>query len=205
MSEVYNVSSTLELTMDALHSFIEGQSDLPDNIDALERDRRNSKFHVKAINPDVGEYTPTARLVGTVRERIVVVGDDGELTHETVHQHQSRQAGWTEPPAAESLDTTTVEYVKFHGEGDDILRNTTLRGEMFQILCQLTSVAHSGYVEGVEVTEEGLNPVRYSAEDGEVPVEMSIQAVAEQSDSEVGSQQARTDESADKPTWTSYS
>lgn len=181
MCDVYNVASTLEARVSKVFQFVDDAQDLPDGIADLEVYRQNNQLHIKSQTnrDDIGKYTPTAYLVGTTREREVVV-EDGEPTNNTIRQEESERPGWNDLTEEDDVETTTIEYVKFQGEGDRILRNSALRTEMFNVLCDLADISYYGTVEGILVDDD-ITPVCREAEGKDIDVELSIDPVEDDS------------------------
>lgn len=176
MTQVFQIYSRLEAPLEDVKTAIEEDIDLPDGIEELELNQVNGKLQIQSVASDdsIGKYTPTAVVKGSVSEDIVVVKDDGTVTHQSVSQYQ-QGSGWEAMREDDDpLDTTTLKYINFYGRGDEVLVHDVLRSEMFEVLCQLTTVGTSGYVEGIRLEDDELSPVYYEAGGEKVEAEINI-------------------------------
>ena len=90
-SQVYRLHSTLELPLETVYDYFEGDPDLPSDIDSVDITRRNNTLIISAVSDDesISKYTPTAQLKASVSETRVYTAFKGDL--ETVLQNTALQ------------------------------------------------------------------------------------------------------------------
>lgn len=188
MPDVYQVYSTIEPTLADTLEFFDDPENLPRELKGVEITQHNNTIKIQSIpteENEVGQYTPTALLKGAVKERRVVVDDDGTVTHDTVQQKQQRE--W-DPSLVydeeESIDTTPVEYIGFKGRGNEVVCNSAVKYPMFMVLCDLAELSHRGYVEGIVAKDGELTAVRVDHTGEREPVKVTVTGDEEQKKAE---------------------
>ncbi len=180
MTQVFKTYSRLKAPLRDVEDTVESGITLPNGIADLDIKRVNGKLHIQSVPTDesIGQYTPTALIKGGLSDELVVVEDDGTVTHQSVGQYQ-QSSNWGQMQNEEDeLDTTTLTYVDLYGRGDEVLVHDLLRAEMFDVLCQLATVSISGHVKGLILNDDGdLTPVWYDAGGEEIDAEVSIEEV----------------------------
>lgn len=186
MTDVYQVYSRFQIPVTDLEETINNRIDFPDEIEAVQIEHINGQLQLQSVpvDDDVGRYTPTAVLKAGLTEKRVVVEDDGTVTHLSVSNYQ-KDSGWGRmADQEEELDTTVIEYADFYGYEDEVLINDVLRAEMFDVLCDLSSIATRGHVEGIVLEDDTLEPVWYRAGGEEVDAEITLEESGVPSDEE---------------------
>lgn len=162
------------MRVDDLYEFLASDLDLPPELDDVSTYAKSSRLYVAGRSEDIPRYTPIAEFAGTVAERHVVV-EEGEATHKTPHAAQADADGWDDITEEDDFKAVPVDYITFNNMGNkNLMRHSALRAEMFDVLCQLTSIAHKGHVHGILTDGESLTPVRYDAGGEQVPVDVSV-------------------------------
>lgn len=171
---IYRVRSTLEAPLAAVTEFCSSVSeeDLPPELAGVETTRRGNTFIIDCVPVgEVGRYTPTARIKGSVSAVRVRRDEDGEPTTE---RYSGPSTTLDEDGEEVEVDTCEVDYVQFKGGDDTVLINSAVREPMFEVLCMLAStVGVRGEVEGIVARDGELAPVRVTPE-GEIPVEVAV-------------------------------
>ena len=137
---VYYLHSTIELPLADVHEYFE-DPDLPEEVEDIEITRRNNTLIIRAVAPEgtVDKYTPTAQIKGTVTEsRIPDL--DADLPEGFV---------WDE-----SGTMTTVDGGPAWSAEEAILQNTALQYPMYEVLCDIASLADTGVLSAI-VAEDG--------------------------------------------------
>lgn len=176
MTQVFNTYSRLEGTKEDVLSFVRDEIDLPEAIDEVTIQNTNGKVKLKASPKEEAEkkYTPTALLKCKPEEKTVVVEDDGSLSHQSVTKYE-KEGSWGDIPGEdEEHKTRDVTYYNFYGHDDDVLVNSHLRKEMFDVLCDIAEVCISGFVEGIVLKNGELHPVVVEAGGNRKEAEIDI-------------------------------
>ena len=160
MSDVFNVYSRLECPKNKLLEFIDDELTLPDGIKEIRHKKVDGKLKIESIATEEvsSRYTPTATIKCGVETKRVVV-EDGEITHQTVGNYE-KNAGWNdmvEPD--EEYNTVEKEYCNLYGYDDEVLIHSQLRREMFDVLCQLATPSIKGFVKGITLENDELQPI----------------------------------------------
>ena len=186
MTQVFNPYSRFTAPLEAVEQTVNNDEiELPDAIDEINMSRVNGKLHIESTPEDdsFSRYTPTALIKAGLSEKNIVIEDDGTVTHETVSTYK-QDLGWSAMDEDEELNTRTITYVDFYGRDDEILVHGALRAAMFHVLCDLTQVAVSGYVNGILLEDDELEPVWYEAGGESFDVELNVSKTSEGSDTE---------------------
>lgn len=150
-SHVYQLHSTIELPLEEVHELIE-QLDFPPGIEDIEITRRNNTLVLSAVAADesLSKYTPTAQLKASISETRVYEEDPEEV--------RRREGGWSglDEDPVEEIDSELVEYAGFKGDRETVLQNSTLRYEMFQVLCTIAGEAEKGTLTAITATDGKL-------------------------------------------------
>lgn len=176
MARVFNVYSRLEGTKEDVLSFMEDEVDLPEAIEDVTVHKTNGKVKLKASPKEEAEkkYTPTAVLKCKPETKTIVVEDDGSLSHQSVNKYE-KSASWGDIPGEDEEHTThDVTYYNFYGHSDDVIINSHLRKEMFDVLCDIAEVCINGFVEGIVLKDGELQPVVVEAGGNEKEAEIDI-------------------------------
>lgn len=177
MTQVFQPYSRFTVPLDTLLELVEEDKiDLPAEIGELSTKQVNNTLHIESTATDdsFGRYTPTAMLKASISEKLIVVEDDGTHTHDSVSAYEKDQGWGGMDEEEEDLETTTVTYANFHGQGDEVLVHDALRGEMFEVLCELTTEAIKGHLTGIVLEDDELQPVRYEAGGEACDVELTV-------------------------------
>lgn len=158
---VHYLECTLEVPLDTITEYLETNTDYPDPINDVIADRRNSTLLLKSESADesIGNYTPTCQIRATVNEKRIY--------------EKERSSSWNPPD--EDRESELVEFACFKGKLDDILQNTALQYQMFDVLCDLAEEAACGDLRAVVREDDTLRTVMY--EDG-TPRDSKFQIVS---------------------------
>lgn len=150
-SRVYQLHSTIELPLEDVHEVID-TIDYPAGIDDIETTRRNNTLILSAVAADesLSKYTPTAQLKASISETRVYEEDPEEV--------RRRQGGWggMEDDPVEEIESELVEFAGFKGDRETVLQNSTLRYEMFQVLCEIATDAEKGTLTAITAADGQL-------------------------------------------------
>ncbi|MFB6253932.1 MAG: hypothetical protein ABEI06_04925 [Halobacteriaceae archaeon] len=144
MSRVFHLHSTLEIPLETLHEYFESDPDFPEGVEDVEIIRRNNTLVLSAVSEDksLSKYTPTAQLKATVSDVRI--------------QKESSGPRWGQ----EEPETELVEMAGFKGDQEAVLQNSTLRYEMFQVLCDLATHAERGEMTAISERDGELYATR---------------------------------------------
>ncbi len=150
--KVYRLRSDFELPLDEVRDFLDGY-DPPESVDGIDVTRRGNKLMLTAVaDRDDSDYTPTALLKASLKERRLYETDEG----------WSREP--PEPdgigPDEEETETKTVEYACFKGDRETVLQNTALQYPMLLVLVDIARFAGRGEVTAVTASEDELSATR---------------------------------------------
>ena len=152
-NKVYYLHSTLEIPLPEVEDCIKNLNP-PEGLDSADLKRRSNTLIISAVveDSDLGKYTPTAVIKGTVTELKVMI----ELTEEEIEALEPDQ----ERPMY------IVEIATFKGELDAILQNTAFQYQMFQVLCEIAKKGSKGSLEAIFIEEDKLEVVKIT--EGEI-------------------------------------
>ncbi|XGI84452.1 hypothetical protein ACEU6E_04180 [Halorutilales archaeon Cl-col2-1] len=151
---VFQIDSNFEIRLEDVEEYFEDPY-LPDGIDDVDLERRNTKLIIQGVSDDdeISKYTPTAQIKASVVERIVSDDDEDEGRR------------WGKKPQTEEdedeEEPEPVEFVRFRGGIGTVLQNTSLEYEMFLMLRNLALLDDTeGKLTAVTVVDGELTPVR---------------------------------------------
>ena len=149
---VFTLRSNISLPLDDVYEFFESV-DLPPEIEDIEIERRNNRLLISSVATDksISKYTPTAQLKAKVFEKRVY-----EEPPEDHKPYANRAPDEEEEPIPSEL----VEYARFAGRGDEVLRNTAVQYPMFSVLCDLALEAEEGELTAISAVDGELEATR---------------------------------------------
>ncbi|MFB6132419.1 MAG: hypothetical protein ABEJ44_03310 [Halanaeroarchaeum sp.] len=149
---VYSLRSNVSLPLDDVYDFFD-DIDLPPEIADIQIERRNNRLLISSVASDesLSKYTPTAQLKAKVFEKRVY-----EEPPEDHKPYASRAPDEEEEPIPSEL----VEYARFAGRGDEVLRNTAIQYPMFTVLYDLALEAEEGELTAIAAVDGELEAVR---------------------------------------------
>ena len=152
-NKVYYLHSTLEIPLLEVEDYIKSLNP-PDGLNSADIKRRSNTLIISAVVEDseLGKYTPTAVIKGTVTELKIMK----ELTEEEIEA--------LDPDQERPMDI--VEIATFKGELDAILQNTAFQYQMFQVLCGIAERGSKGSLEAIFIEEDQLEVVKIT--EGEI-------------------------------------
>jgi hypothetical protein len=147
---VFRLHSTLELPLETVTDYFEGDPELPPEIEDIDITRRNNTLIIKAVATDesLSKYTPTAQLKASVTEN-------------RVYEEEPPRAGaprWGEEE--EEIPSELVEFACFKGDRETVLQNTALQYPMFLVLRDLARLAEKGTLTAVTEEDGELHATR---------------------------------------------
>jgi hypothetical protein len=147
---VFRLHSTLELPLETVTDYFEGDPELPPEIEDIDITRRNNTLIIKAVAKDesISKYTPTAQLKASVTEN-------------RVYEEEPPRAGaprWGEEE--EEIPSELVEFACFKGDRETVLQNTALQYPMFLVLVDLARLAEKGTLTAVTEEDGELHATR---------------------------------------------
>ena len=147
---VFRLHSTLELPLETVTDYFEGDPELPPEIEDIDITRRNNTLIIKAVATDesLSKYTPTAQLKASVTEN-------------RVYEEEPPRAGaprWGEEE--EEIPSELVEFACFKGDRETVLQNTALQYPMFLVLVDLARLAEKGTLTAVTEEDGELHATR---------------------------------------------
>jgi hypothetical protein len=147
---VFRLHSTLELPLETVTDYFEGDPELPPEIEDIDITRRNNTLIIKAVATDesLSKYTPTAQLKASVTEN-------------RVYEEEPPRAGgprWGEEE--EEIPSELVEFACFKGDRETVLQNTALQYPMFLVLRDLARLAEKGTLTAVTEHDGELQATR---------------------------------------------
>jgi hypothetical protein len=148
---VYKLHSTLELPLETVIEYFDSDPTLPGEIEDIEITRRNNTLVIKSIAKEgtVSKYTPTAQLKASVTETRVY--------------EEEPEAGPGAPPAwgeEEEIPSELVEFAAFKGDRETVLQNTALQFPMFEVLCEVATLAEKGTLTAIAERDGELEAVK---------------------------------------------
>ena len=153
-NRVYKLHSTLELPLETVLDYFEGDPDLPGKVDDIDVTRRNNTLIIKAIPVDgvVSKYTPTAQLKASVTEI-------------RIYEEEEQVKPGGGPPRwgddeEEEIPSELVEYAAFKGDRETVLQNTALQYSMFEVLRTLAYLAEKGTLTAITSYDGELEATR---------------------------------------------
>ena len=160
---------------DSVEAFLNGDPDLPTEIESIELTRRNNTLILKAVAADdsLSKYTPTAQLKASVTEN-------------RVYEEEPPRGGnprWTDEEE-EEIPSELVEFACFKGDRETVLQNTALQYPMFRVFRQIALLAEKGTLTAITEANEELSAHRI-VEGEERPA--TIEVVENPSQNENGS------------------
>ena len=171
-NKVYYLHSTLEIPLLEVEDHIKNLNP-PEGLDSADIKRRSNTLIISAVveDSDLGKYTPTAVIKGTVTELKLMK----ELTEEEIEA--------LEPDQERPMDI--IEIATFKGELDAILQNTAFQYQMFQVLCEIAEKGSKGSLEAIFIEDDQLKVVKIT--EGEVkPAVIKITEERKEMDTESG-------------------
>jgi len=150
--KVYRLRSDFELPLDEVYDFLDDY-EAPEPVDSIDVTRRGSKLMLTAVaDRDDSDYTPTALLKASLKERRLY----------------DTEEGWSrEPPEPDGIghdedetETKTVEYACFKGDRETVLQNTALQYPMLLVLVDIALFADTGELTAVTASDEEISATR---------------------------------------------
>jgi hypothetical protein len=136
---VYRLHSTLELPLEDVMDYFEGDPEFPPEIEDVDITRRNNTLIIKAVSSDgnLSKYTPTAQLKASVTETRV-------YEEEPPRMNAPR---WGEEE--EEIPSELVEFACFKGDRETVLQNSALQYPMFLVLRELALRSEKGTLTAI--------------------------------------------------------
>ena len=146
---VYRLHSTLELPLEDVQDYFEGDPDLPPEVADVTLTRRNNTLILKAVSEDenLSKYTPTAQLKASVTET-------------RVYEEEPPRAGGPWQEEEEEIPSELVEFACFKGDRETVLQNSALRFPMFLVLREIALRSEKGTLTAVLEKDDDLQAVR---------------------------------------------
>jgi hypothetical protein len=143
---VYRLHSTLELPLEDVEEYLNGDPELPPEVDDVEVTRRNNTLILKAVasEDNLSKYTPTAQLKASITEN-------------RVYEEEPPRAGaprWEEEE--EEIPSELVEFACFKGDRETVLQNTALQYPMFLVLREIALRAEKGTLTAITEVDDEL-------------------------------------------------
>lgn len=169
---VYSLRSNVSLPLDDVYDFFDSV-ELPPEIAEIQIERRNNRLLISSIATDesISKYTPTAQLKAKVFEKRVYEEPPED------HKPYNRAPDEEEEPIPSEL----IEYARFAGRGDEVLRNSAIQYPMFTVLYELALEAEEGELTAITAVEGELEATRVVDGD-ERPA--TVEVVEEQTESD---------------------
>lgn len=148
---VFTLRSNISLPLEDVYDFFE-EVELPPEIEDIQIERRNNRLLISSVPTDksISKYTPTAQLKAKVFEKRVYEEPPDQ------QPYGSRAPGEEEEPIPSEL----VEYARFAGRGDEVLRNTAIQYPMFTVLRELSLEAEEGDLTAITAVDDELEATR---------------------------------------------
>src|SRR6056297_3274797 len=148
---VYRLHSTLELPLEDVQDYFEGDPDLPPEVADVNLTRRNNTLILKAVSEDenLSKYTPTAQLKASVTET-------------RVYEEEPPRAGgpsWGDEEE-EEIPSELVEFACFKGDRETVLQNTAVQYGMFQVLKEIALLSEKGTLTAITEHDDDLEATR---------------------------------------------
>jgi hypothetical protein len=148
---VYRLHSTLELPLEDVHDYFDGDPDLPDGVEDVEVSRRNNTLILRAEaenEDDISKYTPTAQLKASVSE-----------TRVYEEEPPKPGGGWMQEEE-EEIPSELVEFACFKGDRETVLQNTALQYPMFLVLKTIAKLSEKGALTAITEEDGELTATR---------------------------------------------
>lgn len=149
---VYSLRSNVSLPLDDVYDFFD-DIDLPPEIADIQIERRNNRLLISSVASDesLSKYTPTAQLKAKVFEKRV---------YEEPPEDHKPYATTAPDEEEEPIPSELVEYARFAGRGDEVLRNTAIQYPMFTVLYDLALEAEEGELTAITAVDGELEAIR---------------------------------------------
>ena len=166
-SRVYRLHSTLELPLEDVYDYFD-DPELPEEIEDIDITRRNNTLIVSAVSDDesLSKYTPTAQLKASITENRVWEDEDeeddtpGGPPSGRGRNRGSPQWGAFEDEEEDEPESELVEYACFKGDRETVLQNTAVQYPMFEVLCDVATVAEKGTLTAIGAVDGSLEATR---------------------------------------------
>ena len=147
---VYRLHSTLELPLEEVEEYLNGDPDLPPEVTDVEVTRRNNTLILKAVaaEDNLSKYTPTAQLKASITEN-------------RVYEEEPPRAGaprWEEEE--EEIPSELVEFACFKGDRETVLQNTAVQYGMFEVLKEIAKLSEKGTLTAISEHDGELEATR---------------------------------------------
>lgn len=159
-SHVYRLHSTLELPLETVYDYFDGDPEFPSEVADIDITRRNNTLIISAVSADdsISKYTPTAQLKASVSETRVY---EDEEARQLAEEQRTSGAKWnTDDEEIEEPATKLIEIAAFKGDRETVLQNTALQYPMFQVLCDLARQAEKGTLTAITEVDGELQATR---------------------------------------------
>ncbi|MFB6114009.1 MAG: hypothetical protein ABEJ58_07910 [Halodesulfurarchaeum sp.] len=165
---VYRLSASFELPLEDLEAYLD-DPELPDEVEALEVNRRNNILLIKGVAADtsLSKYTPTAQLKANIKEKRVY------------EEEEPRASGprWaSDDEEDEEPKSELVTMANFSGDREAVLQNTAIQYPMFTVLKDIAMLDTDGTLTAITAEDEELAATKIV--DGE-EVSATIEVVEE--------------------------
>lgn len=176
---VFTLRSNISLPLDEVYEFFESV-ELPPEIEDIQIERRNNRLLISSVASDksLSKYTPTAQLKAKVFEKRVY-----EEPPEDHNPYASTAPGEEEE---EPIPSELVEYARFAGRGDEVLRNTAVQYPMFTVLSELAEEAEEGELTAISAVDGELEATRVVDGDARPATVEVVEETTEQEDAPSG-------------------
>ena len=146
---VYRLHSTLELPLEDVQDYFEGDPKLPPEIADVNLTRRNNTLILKAVSEDedLSKYTPTAQLKASITET-------------RVYEEEPPRAGGPWQEEEEEIPSELVEFACFKGDRETVLQNTALQYPMFLVLRDIARMSEKGTLTAIVEEDDELKATR---------------------------------------------
>lgn len=155
---LYKVYSRLRIPEEDFHQFLEEDLEVPAELADVDLRIEHDHPQLVAVPPekaDHSQYTPTAKLKAKRRSQNIAI-EDGVITHIPASKYQQQNMV---DPDDDSFSVAEIDYLNFYGKGDEVLVNSMYREQMFEVLCQLTSISIRGHVRAIKRVDDDIHPI----------------------------------------------
>lgn len=187
--QIFRLHSTIALPLEDVHQFFD-ETDLPAEIADVRIRSQNNTLHITSIpaEDNISQYTATAQLKASCRERRVYETDDGEWSSTPPDPPNNQGPQWgsigsRQAQEDEKITSQGIEYASFQGDREDVLQNTALQYPMFEVLCGLARYAEKGSLVAITADGDHLK-VTHIVDGEERPATIEIVEEASEGDSE---------------------
>jgi len=155
--QVYRLHSTLELPLETVYDYFEGDPDLPPEIASVDITRRKNTLIISAVADDesISKYTPTAQLKASISETRVYTEEEQELRNGPRWSDDLDEDEEDQEPLGE-----LIEVAAFKGDRETVLQNTAVQYPMFLVLCDLARQAEKGTLTAIAEVDGELQATR---------------------------------------------